>query len=256
MRAEKKRLAEIQDLTKDQRTVFVGQLTKKVTERMVREYFEAVGKVNDVIMIRDRATDRHKGFAYVEMSDLESIPLVLMLNNAPPDFQKFPILVKASEAEKNFVAKQESVEKEKAAQFTTVVNLAGATGAHLAAGLQSKFGPTANRIYVGNLHINITPNNLREVFSQFGTIEGVDLQTDAVGASKGYAFIRFVEVQSAQNALKVDGLELMGRVLKIGPVNESSHSNQTASDVSGSGSWKLDTDEVGVTDQSCCYVFL
>jgi len=223
----------------------VGQLTKKVNERKVRDYFETVGKVNDVIMIRDRATDRHKGFAYVEMADLESIPLVLMLNNAPPDFQKFPILVKASEAEKNFVAKQESTEKAKeaaaAGQLTTVVNLAGATGQGLAATLQNKFGPTANRIYVGNLHINITADNLKEVFSQFGQIDGVDLQKDAMGASKGYAFVRFKEVQAAQNALKVDGLELMGRVLKIGPVNETQQS-QAGTDLS-KGSWKLDDDE-------------
>ena len=41
---------------------------------------------------------------------LPSLPLpqlVLMLNGIPPDFQKFPILIKASEAEKNFLAKQE-----------------------------------------------------------------------------------------------------------------------------------------------------
>ena len=47
----------------------------KAEERGVRKYFEKVGKVKQVIMIRDKYTNRHKGFAYVEMKDLESIPV-------------------------------------------------------------------------------------------------------------------------------------------------------------------------------------
>ena len=52
-------------------------------------------------------TGKHKGFAYVEMRDLESIENCLLFNNVVPDFQKFKIMVKASEAEKNFLANKE-----------------------------------------------------------------------------------------------------------------------------------------------------
>ena len=48
----------------------------KATERQIRNFFEKVGKVKDVIMIRDKYTNRHKGFAYVEMQDLESFARV------------------------------------------------------------------------------------------------------------------------------------------------------------------------------------
>lgn len=51
-------------------------------------------------------TGRLQGFAYVEMKSLESVPVVLQLNDRVPDFQKFPVMVKASEAEKNYLAKQ------------------------------------------------------------------------------------------------------------------------------------------------------
>lgn len=40
------------------------------------------------------------------MKSLESVPMVLQLNDRVPDFQKFPVMVKASEAEKNYLAKQ------------------------------------------------------------------------------------------------------------------------------------------------------
>ena len=80
MTAEEKELArqqeEIEDLTKDQRTVFVSQLVQKADERKLKKFFEKIGKVKLVIMIRDKYTDRHKGFAYVEMKSLESIPMV------------------------------------------------------------------------------------------------------------------------------------------------------------------------------------
>lgn len=97
---------EIEDLTKDQRTIFVSQLVKKVTEKNLENFFNQIGEVRNIIMLRDKITGHHKGFAYVEMADLDSIPNCLLFNNVVPEFQKFPILVKASEAEKNFLFKK------------------------------------------------------------------------------------------------------------------------------------------------------
>ena len=57
----------IDDLTKDQRTILVGQLTMKVNESNLRDFFKQIGHVNSVIMIRDKNTGRHKGIGYVEM---------------------------------------------------------------------------------------------------------------------------------------------------------------------------------------------
>ena len=85
--AEKQK-KEIDNLTKDQRTVFVSQLTMKVTEKHLRDFFGQIGKVNDIIMIRDKYTGRHKGFAYVEMAELEKIPTCLMINGVVPDVSK------------------------------------------------------------------------------------------------------------------------------------------------------------------------
>ena len=168
---EKRQKDEINDLTKDQRTVFVSQLVMKVNERNIREFFEKIGKVNDVILIRDKYTNRHKGFAYVEMADLEAVPMVLMLCGTVPDFQKFPILVKASEAEKNFLAKQETV--------------ASAPAPHASADGSLVSAANANRLYIGNLHVNITEDDLKTVLSPFGEVEQVQIHRDEVGTSKG-----------------------------------------------------------------------
>jgi RNA-binding protein 23/39 len=215
------------DLTKDQRTIFVGQLTMKVSEAHLEEFFSQVGIVKNVIMIRDKHTGKHKGFGYVEMKDLESIPACLLFNNAVPDFQKFPILVKASEAEKNFVAKKESI----SSSYTA-----------------NSLDP---RVYIGNIHTNIDENALRVLVEPFGPIENLTLHRDEMGNSKGYAFVRYRSAESAQMAMTgLSGMELVGRPLKVGPVLDNSSKGLTsalqgdmASNGQSSANWKLDDDD-------------
>jgi len=193
----------IEDLTKDQRTVFVSQLVMKADERAVRKFFEKVGKVKQVIMIRDKYTNRHKGFAYVEMKKLDAIPLVLMLNNLVPDFQKFPILIKASEAEKNFIAKEDAA--------------AGIKKGH--DGMPISNPGVKDKVYVGNLPPQIGEEDLKTVLAAFGPIDSAKVHRDeSTGASKGFAFVKFSNETDAANCvlkMEMEGLELMGRVLRV-----------------------------------------
>lgn len=78
----------------------------RTTERDLRKYFKKkVGcKVHDVSLIRDRRNTRnHKGCAYVEIGRIEDVSKALAVSGQPPDFQRFPILVKPSEADKNYI---------------------------------------------------------------------------------------------------------------------------------------------------------
>jgi hypothetical protein len=156
---KRKELKELEELTKDQRTVFVSQLVMKTAEQDLRDYFGQLGEVRSIVMIRDKNTGRHKGGGYVEMADLETIPLVLQLNGTCPPWQpRFPIMVKASEAEKNFIARKEA-----------------ATGGQPQQPQQpaAARGPVRNnenRVYVGNLHFNITEQDLQEVLKACGEV--------------------------------------------------------------------------------------
>lgn len=51
------------------KTIFVGNLDFKVTEDAIRALFEPHGTVDRVTLMKDRATGRSRGFAFVEMSD-------------------------------------------------------------------------------------------------------------------------------------------------------------------------------------------
>jgi RNA-binding protein 39 len=181
-----------------------------------------VGKVKQVIMIRDKYTNRHKGFCYVEMKELDSIPLVLMLHNAVPDFQKFPILIKASEAEKNFLKKQE------------VAMVAAAAEA-----------ARKDKLYVSNLHPSLGEDDLVTVLGAFGPILRVTLNKDPLtGVSLGAGVVRFEREEDAAVALgkiQAEGLELMGSALQV-----TFYSEPSAAAVPIQGGWSLDEGRSGV----------
>ncbi len=49
--------------------IFVGNLSFSVTDRELRQLFEAYGAVDKVSIITDRETGRARGFGFVEMPD-------------------------------------------------------------------------------------------------------------------------------------------------------------------------------------------
>lgn len=254
------------ELTRDHRTVFVGQLTQKVREKDLERFFRQLGKIENVLLIRDKFTNRSKGFAYVEMSNLEDVPKVLLLNGQVPEFQVFPIMVKASEAEKNFAAKKEAVIA--AGDAGANPAMGGAAGGGGAGGMSASALSAASRIYCGNLHTNITEDDLRIVFQSFGEVLSVTINRDEMARSKGFGFIQFSNPQEANFALsKGNGLELAGNYLKLGPVNEHAFRGDKAGGFGGSfggsfnggggggggasGGWKLEDDDgAGLTMNS------
>lgn len=47
-----------------------------------------------------------------------------------------------------------------------------------------------HRLYVGNIHFNVTEQDLQAVFEPFGELEFVQLQKDDSGRSRGYGFVQ------------------------------------------------------------------
>ncbi|KAG0451978.1 hypothetical protein HPP92_025911 [Vanilla planifolia] len=182
------------DPERDQRTVFAYQMPLKAAERDVYEFFSKAGKVRDVRLIMDRNSRRSKGVGYVEFYDAMSVPMAIALSGHQLLGQ--PVMVKPSEAEKNLVQSNAS---------------GGALGA---AG--------ARKIYVGNLHFNITEDLLRQVFEPFGPVELVQLPLDPeTGHCRGYGFIQFSQVEHAKAAQSLNGkLDIAGRVIKVSAVTE------------------------------------
>ena len=51
--------------------LYVGNLPYETTESDLQTLFESAGQVSTVSVVKDRATGQARGFAFVEMSDVE-----------------------------------------------------------------------------------------------------------------------------------------------------------------------------------------
>ncbi|KAB5547502.1 hypothetical protein DKX38_010908 [Salix brachista] len=219
---EKKEVVEPEaDPERDQRTVFVYQMPLKAAERDVYEFFSKAGKVRDVRVIMDRNSRRSRGVGYVEFYDSMSVPMAITLSGQLLLGQ--PVMVKPSEAEKNLIQPTAS---------------GGGTG-----GVTGPFGAVDRKLYVGNLHFNMTEMQLRQLFESFGIVELVQLPLDPeTGQCKGFGFVQFTQLENAKAAQSaLNGkLEIAGRTIKVSSVTE--HGGQQDS---GAKSADFDDDDGG-----------
>jgi len=72
-------------------------------------------------------------------------------------------------------------------------------------------------IYVGNLPYQLTEDDLREAFLQFGDVSSVKIISDRdTGRSKGFGFVEMDVQSEAEEAIKqLDGAAFKGRNLKV-----------------------------------------
>ncbi|XP_048437843.1 RNA-binding protein 39-like isoform X2 [Pyrus x bretschneideri] len=207
------------DPERDQRTVFAYQMPLKAAERDVYEFFSKAGKVRDVRLIMDRNSRRSKGVGYIEFYDAMSVPMAIALSGQLLLGQ--PVMVKPSEAEKNLV------------QSNAMSGAAGVVG---------PYGAVDRKLYVGNLHFNMTETHLREIFEPFGPVELVQLPLDLeTGQCKGFGFVQFAHLEHAKAAQSLNGkLEIAGRTIKV-----SSVTDHVGSQEAGAKSADFDDDDGG-----------
>ncbi|MCK4464881.1 MAG: RNA-binding protein [Bacteroidales bacterium] len=77
-------------------------------------------------------------------------------------------------------------------------------------------------IYVGNLHYNVTEDELKEIFKGYGEVVSSKIITDKYsGRSKGFGFIEMSNDSEAKEAIDgVNGTEIGGREVKVNQARE------------------------------------
>lgn len=73
------------------------------------------------------------------------------------------------------------------------------------------------KLYVGNLPYTTTPEALRDLFSQAGTVEAADIIKEReTGRSKGFGFVSMSSQDEAQKAIQMfNGYSFGGRPLTV-----------------------------------------
>ena len=73
------------------------------------------------------------------------------------------------------------------------------------------------KLYVGNLSFEVTEGDLKELFSEAGTVESVNVITDrGSGRPKGFAFVEMTSDEEAKEAInKFNGHSLKDREIVV-----------------------------------------
>lgn len=192
---------EAAETERDGRTVFAFNLPLKADEDDIAAFFTKAGKVRDIRLITDRNSRKHKGFAYIEFFDRDSVPPALHF--AGTQMMGHTIQVQQSQAEKNRVAQ---------------------------AAAAAKSPPAPTRVYIGSLHVNTNEDTLRRVFSRYGEIESLSIHYDPeTQRSKGFGFVQYRRPEDSKRALQqANGMEIDGTNIKVNFVNEGKNTNMPA----------------------------
>ena len=72
-------------------------------------------------------------------------------------------------------------------------------------------------IYVGNIPYEVTQDDLRGVFEEYGTVKRVYIPTDReTGRMRGFGFVEMESEEDEGTAIEaLDGAEWMGRELRV-----------------------------------------
>jgi RNA recognition motif-containing protein len=78
-------------------------------------------------------------------------------------------------------------------------------------------------IYVGNLPYNISEDELKGIFEEYGAVSTVKIVTDKYsGKSKGFGFVEMNDDNEAKEAIDdLNGAEVKGRNLKVNQAREN-----------------------------------
>jgi RNA recognition motif-containing protein len=79
------------------------------------------------------------------------------------------------------------------------------------------------KIYVGNLPFSANEQEVRDLFSQHGTVESVSLITDRdTGRPRGFGFVEMSRADASRANQNLNGKDMGGRPLRVNEAQERS----------------------------------
>ena len=169
-------LAQVEHRNQDA-TVYVGNLESACTESLLLELFVQVGRVKSVYMPKDKVTQSHNGYGFVEFLDVIDADYAIKILNMIKLFGR-PLKVSKSSLNR--------------------AELSRDVGANL---------------FIGNLDPNdVDENLLYDTFSAFGTLirQPKIMRDEDTNTSKGFGFVSFDCFEASDTALECMNGQYLG----------------------------------------------
>ena len=148
-------------------TIYIGDLNDHVTDDILLELFMQVGPVVSVNIPKDRITNRHQGYGFVEFRSEQDAEYALTIMQGIKLYGT-PIRISTNVVNKNV----EEID----------------VGA---------------RLYIGNLAPEANDTTLLSIFKEFGNVQTCRVAMDpATGKSLGHGFVSYDSFESADLAKK------------------------------------------------------
>ncbi|KAK4622030.1 Spliceosome-associated protein 49 [Fulvia fulva] len=169
-------------------TLYVGNLDERCTDALVWELMLQAGPVINVHLPKDRVTQSHQGYGFVEFGSEDDADYACKIMNQIRLWGK-PIRVNKASADKR----------------------SGENG-----GLGGGAGVGAE-LFVGNLDTLVDEKVLYETFSRFGPLVAAPkVARDESNLSKGYGFVSYATFESSDQAIEhMHGQYLMNKEITV-----------------------------------------
>lgn len=180
-------------------TVYVMNLPYELEDKELEEMFAECGTVKALSVPRRRDTKEAKGFAFVDM-------------NSKEEMEKAIEELNGRELGGRMITAKLSLPKDKIPKKTKREPPAR--------------GLNENKMYVGNLPYGVPDDDVKNLFSEFGTVSDVFLARDSNGQDRGFGFVTLSseeEVTASINSL--NGSFFQGRRLTVRPPNPEGTKN-------------------------------
>ncbi|KAJ5779040.1 hypothetical protein N7457_006760 [Penicillium paradoxum] len=161
-------------------TVYIGNLDERASDSLVWELMLQAGRIVNVHLPKDRVTQLHQGYGFVEFISEEDAEYAAKIMNGIRLYGK-PIRVNKASADK-----QKTVD----------------IGAEL---------------FIGNLDPMVTEQVLYDTFNRFGNLVNLPkIARDDNNLSKGYGFVSFADFESSDAAISnMNGQYLMNKQVSV-----------------------------------------
>uniref|UniRef100_A0A8C1I834 RNA binding motif protein 28 n=1 Tax=Cyprinus carpio TaxID=7962 RepID=A0A8C1I834_CYPCA len=185
-------------------TVFVRRLPATATNEHLAEVFSEIGPLKNCFVVRDRETEKCRGFGYVtfsmeddaqraikEVREYEGEKIFVTVAKKKPDDKKKKKKVKTEgDSEDKKKPKHEPTETKSPAKRTGIKKI-----------------KLKARLIIRNLSFKCEDDDLKQIFSEFGTVMEAKIPLKPDGKKRGFAFVQFKNMAEAGKALAAMNLK-------------------------------------------------